>query len=340
MADRVAKAGLRLRPHAKTHKCAAIALKQMAAGAVGVCCQKVSEAAALVSGGVSDVLVSNEVIDPRKLDRLAQLAAAARISICVDSGEGIRVLAAACARHNATIDVLIEINVGADRCGVEPGKPALELAKEIAGSPSLRYAGIQAYHGRAQHVRAWAERKKAISSACQAAARTRDLLAKNGFAGGTITGGGTGTHPFELGSGVFTEVQAGSYIFMDADYGRNLNESGAAQSDFRNALFVFTQVMSLPGRRYAVVDAGLKALAFDSGMPLVADHPGLLYCRPSDEHGMLDLASADMTLRLGQKLKLIPGHCDPTVGLYDWIVACRGERVEAVWPVDGRGALS
>ncbi len=339
MADRAAAAGLRLRPHAKTHKSAAVALRQMALGAVGVCCQKVSEAEALVAAGVGDILVSNEVIDPRKLDRLARLAAAARIAICVDSKEGIRALSQACGRHDARMDVLVEINVGGDRCGVEPGAPALALAHAIGASTSLRYTGLQAYHGRAQHIRSWQERRAAIAHAADAAGRTRDLLASHGFAGDTITGGGTGTHPFELASGVYTELQAGSYIFMDADYGRNLDETGEARSPYRQSLFVYAQVMSMPGRRYAILDAGLKALAFDSGMPLVHGQPDLTYCRPSDEHGMLDLGVTDGGLRLGDKVRLIPGHCDPTVGLYDWIVAFRKEQVEAVWPVDARGAL-
>lgn len=341
MADRVAAAGLRLRPHAKTHKSAAIARRQMALGAVGVCCQKVSEAEALVRAGVPDVLVSNEVIDARKLDRLARLAMAAHIGICVDSMEGLRALSSACDRHGVRVDVLVEINVGGDRCGVEPGEAALELATAAQSSPSVRYAGLQAYHGRAQHLRSWRERYEAIQAATAAAARTRDLLAAHGLPSDVITGGGTGSHPFELASGVYSELQAGSYVFMDADYGRNLDEQGEARSDYRQSLFVYTQVMSMPGRRYAIVDAGLKAMSFDSGMPLVAEQPELTYCRPSDEHGMLDLASTEASrLRIGDKVRLIPGHCDPTVGLYDWIVAFRGERVEEVWPVDARGALS
>jgi D-serine deaminase-like pyridoxal phosphate-dependent protein len=253
--------------------------------------------------------------------------------------EGTRALAAACGRHQVRMDVLVEINVGADRCGVEPGEPALALAQAVAALPSLRYAGLQAYHGRAQHVRDWRERQAQIQAASASAARTRDLLAAHGIETGLISGGGTGSHPFELASGVFTELQAGSYVFMDADYGRNLNEAGEARSDYRQALFVWTQVMSLPGRGYAIVDAGLKAMSFDSGMPLVHGHPEVAYSRPSDEHGMLDVRTTDARLRLGDKLRLVPGHCDPTVALYDRIVAYRGTRVEEVWPVEARGAL-
>ncbi len=340
MAERASSAGLRFRPHAKTHKSAAIARQQMALGAVGVCCQKVSEAEALAAGGVYDILISNEVVDAKKLERLARLAATARIGVCVDSAEGVRALADACTAARTRVDVLVEINVGADRCGVEPGKPALALAKAVASAAPLRFAGIQAYHGRAQHVRNFGERRAAIDAASDAAARTHDLLAKEGIECRTITGGGTGTHSFELASGVFTELQAGSYVFMDADYAKNLDESGRPRPDFLNSLFVYAQVMSMPGRRYAVLDAGLKALSFDSGMPEVAGNPALAYCRPSDEHGMLDLASAPAQLKIGDKVRLIPGHCDPTVALYDSIIAVRGDRVEAIWKVDARGAMT
>ena len=340
MADRAAAARVRLRPHAKTHKCAAIAKQQMALGAVGICCQKVSEAEALVNAGVPDVLVANEVIDPKKLDRFARLAQRAKAAICVDSEDGVHALSVACGAHDVTVDVLVEINVGADRCGVEPGEPALALADAIAAQPSLRYAGLQAYHGRAQHLRSWQERREAIGRAGEAAARTRDLLAKNGFKAETITGGGTGTHPFELGSGIYTELQAGSYVFMDADYARNLDEQGRQQPEYGHALFVLSQVMSAPGRGSVILDAGLKALSFDSGVPLVSGHPDVGYHRPSDEHGMLDTTKSGARFRLGEKVKLIPGHCDPTVNLYDWIVACRGARVEALWRVDARGALA
>ena len=339
MADRIAASGLRFRPHAKTHKCAAVAKRQMALGAVGVCCQKVSEAAALVQAGVPDVLVSNEVIDPPKLDRVARLAREARVSICVDSVQGTRALAEACRRNGVRMDVLVEIDVGGNRCGVLPGEPALALAEVVMTAPELRYAGLQAYHGRAQHVRDWRERQAAIAAVAAGAASTRDLLAKHGITTETITGGGTGSYTFEMASGVFTEVQAGSYVYMDADYGRNLDEQGEMRSPFRQSLFIWTQVMSAPGRGLGVVDAGLKAMSFDSGMPLVWGEQGMAYTRASDEHGVID-EKAGRALRLGEKLRLVPGHCDPAVALYDWTVAYRGERVEEVWNVDARGMLT
>jgi D-serine deaminase-like pyridoxal phosphate-dependent protein len=188
-------------------------------------------------------------------------------------------------------------------------------------------------------VRGGAERQQAIAGAVAKAAATRDLLAANGIACDNITGAGTGTFEFEAGSGVYTELQCGSYIFMDADYGRNLDKDGAATRAFEPSLFVWATVMSRPNDERAIVDAGLKALAMDSGPPTVWDEPAATYERASDEHGRLSLASATNRLQLGDKIRLVPGHCDPTVNLYDWYVAVRGERVEAVWPITARGAV-
>ncbi|HTT79852.1 MAG TPA: DSD1 family PLP-dependent enzyme [Stellaceae bacterium] len=340
LADRVRDTGVRLRPHAKTHKCPVIALMQIERGAVGVCVQKVGEAEAMVYGGVRDVLVTNEIVGRPKLRRLMALAHTARVGVCVDDAQQIADLDAAAAEAGVErLSVLVEINMGGNRCGVEPGAPALDLARHIAASRHLSFAGLQAYHGSAQHLRGWAERQQAIAGAAQQAAATRDLLAADGIPCDNITGAGTGTFEFEAGSGIYTELQCGSYIFMDADYGRNLDADGAPSRAFEPSLFVWATVMSRPAESRAIVDAGLKALAFDSGPPLVWDEPAATYERASDEHGRLAVAAATNRLKLGDKLKLMPGHCDPTVNLYDWYVAVRGERVEALWPITARGAV-
>jgi len=339
LADKVRGSGVRLRPHAKTHKCPVIALKQIELGAVGVCVQKVSEAEAMVYGGVRDVLVTNEVVGRQKLRHLMALAPTAHIGVCVDDASQVAALDAAAAEAGTVLDVHVEINMGGNRCGVEPGAPALALAQLVAEAPHLRFAGLQAYHGSAQHLRTWAERQQAIRGASDKAALTRDLLAANGIPCPNITGAGTGTFEFETGSGVYTELQCGSYIFMDADYGRNLDEDGAATRAFEPSLFVWATVMSRPRTEHAIVDAGLKALAFDSGPPTVWDEPAATYERASDEHGRLGIAGATNRLHLGDKVRLVPGHCDPTVNLYDWYVAVRGDRVEAVWPITARGAV-
>jgi D-serine deaminase-like pyridoxal phosphate-dependent protein len=339
LADKVRGSGVRLRPHAKTHKCPVIALKQIELGAVGVCVQKVSEAEAMVYGGVRDVLVTNEVVGRQKLRHLMALAHTAHIGVCVDDVSQVAALDAAAAEAGTTLAVHVEINMGGNRCGVEPGAPALDLARRVADAPHLNFAGLQAYHGSAQHLRTWAERQQAIRGAADKAALTRDLLAANGIPCGNITGAGTGTFEFEAGSGVYTELQCGSYIFMDADYGRNLDPDGAPTRAFEPSLFVWATVMSRPAAERAIVDAGLKALAFDSGPPTVWDEPAATYERASDEHGRLGIAAATNRLNLSDKIRLVPGHCDPTVNLYDWYVAIRGDRVEAVWPITARGAV-
>ncbi len=193
LADRIAGTGVRLRAHAKTHKCPVIALKQIELGAVGVCCQKVSEAEAMVYGGVKDVLVTNEIVGRQKLRRLVGLAGMAKIAVCADDPAQLAGFEEAAREAGTTLPVYVEVNMGGNRCGVEPGEPALDLARRIADLPHLAFAGLQAYHGSAQHLRSWEERRQAIAGAADKAARTRDLLAANGIVCDQITGAGTGT---------------------------------------------------------------------------------------------------------------------------------------------------
>jgi 3-hydroxy-D-aspartate aldolase len=329
---------VRVRPHAKSHKCPEIALRQIARGAVGVCCQKVSEAEALVRGGVGDVLVANEVVGAPKLARLAALARQAHMSVCVDDAGNVTDLAQAARAAGVTLDVLVEVNVGANRCGVEPGEPAVNLARAIAQSPNLRFAGVHAYHGAAQHLRTPEQRHQAIGAAVSKVQATNELLDRNDLHAGIVTGAGTGTYLLEAASGVYNEIQPGSYVFMDADYGRNLGDDGKPVHEFQQSLFILATVMSHCAPARAAVDVGLKAHSVDSGMPLVTGIAGAVYTKASDEHGVIELAGPG-SVKLGQKIRLIPGHCDPTVNLYDWLVCFRGDRVEAIWPVSARGAF-
>jgi 3-hydroxy-D-aspartate aldolase len=338
LSQTVAQLPVKLRPHAKTHKCPIIALRQISAGAVGVCCQKVSEAEALVYGGVTNVLVSNEIVGEPKIARLVALAKQACVAVCADDADNVKQLNDAASAFGVQLPVLVEVNVGADRCGVEPGEPVLVLARQIAGSPGLRFAGLQAYHGSAQHIREHAKRKEAIGIAVEKVGATVQLLKRHGLTCDLVSGAGTGTYAFEAASGVYNELQAGSYIFMDADYSRNLRPDGKPGGDFEHSLFVLATIMSHPAKERAVLDAGLKALSVDSGMPIVADMPDVEYVRAADEHGKLILHNPQHTLEIGQKIRLIPGHCDPTVNLYDWFVGYRQNRVEAIWPIAARGA--
>lgn len=337
MANAVRGAAVALRPHAKAHKCPEIAWAQLEHGAVGVCCQKVAEAEVFVAAGIRDVLVTNEIAGAAKLARLARLAGRAKVGVLVDDLDNVAELSAAAVAAGTALDVLVEVDVGGARCGVAPGMPAARIAAAIAAAPALRFRGIHAYHGAAQHLRTPAERRAAIARAVAQARESKQAIEAAGVACPVVTGAGTGTWQEERDSGVYTELQPGSYVFMDADYGRNA--LAPDQHHFEHSLYVLTTVMSVPAPTRAVVDAGLKALAFDSGPPQVYGAAGLTYTRASDEHGVVDVGPGATEPRRGDRLWLVPGHCDPTVNLHDWIVGVRGETVESVWAVAARGAL-
>ena len=347
---------VRWRPHAKMHKCAEIARMQVEAGAVGVCVQKTAEAQAMADGGVRDIYISNEVIAQSKLARVAALAhrladEGGQLAIAVDSATGIERLAQAMLGERssrplaATIDVFVEIDVGQRRCGVPPGAQAVALAKLAASLPGLRFAGLQAYHGSAQHFRGAQERREAISAVVEDAQYTKRLIEAEGIEVGLVTGAGTGTMVCEAASGAYGELQAGSFLFMDADYARN--ERDPAQPQFEHALFVKTQVISA-GPGHAVCDAGHKSHAIDSGLPRVhAIEPGtdLEYLNGGDEHGVLVPAGTNTRVpAIGRMLWLIPGHCDPTVNLHDFMIGVKGGlvngTVDRIFRVDARGALT
>jgi len=336
MARAVAAKELRLRPHAKSHKCAAIAQAQVARGAVGICCQKTDEALAFVDAGIADVLVTNEVVAATKLARLAAAARRARIGLLVDCEAGAQAASAAASQAGTTLDAYVEVDVGARRCGVAPDRAGV-LAAVVAALPGLRFAGLHCYHGAAQHLRTPAERAAATASAGDAVRAAMAAVARAGLETAIVTGAGTGTWMLERDSGVWSELQPGSYVFMDADYGRNVR--AGTEIAFEQSLFVIATVTSVPTPARAVCDAGLKAFAFDSGPPIVRSREGVVYAKASDEHGVLDVAPVATPVVLGERLWLVPGHCDPTVNLYDWIVAVRDGHVAAVWPVDARGAL-
>lgn len=331
----VAEQNIRLRIHAKTHKSPDIAARQIAAGAIGVCCQKVSEAEAMVRGGVGDVLESNEVVNPRMIERLAALATTARVMVCVDDADNANALDAAAGRYGVVLDTLVEIDVGAGRCGVSPGEAAVRLAAHVDTAAHLRFAGLQAYQGKAQHVRDHAERKAHIETAIDATRDTVERLAAQGLSCDVVGGAGTGSYRFEGASGVYNELQCGSYVFMDADYQRIRLADGRCIDDFENSLFLLTTVMSKTKADKAICDAGLKAQSVDSGLPVIFGRNDIEYIGASDEHGVI--ADPGNVLKLGDKLRLIPGHCDPTVNVHDWYVGIRGDRVEQIWPVAARG---
>jgi 3-hydroxy-D-aspartate aldolase len=340
MAAKLAPTGVKLRAHAKTHKSPVIARLQMERGAVGNCVQKVTEAEMLAWGGIPDILVSNEVVGASKLARLCALSRIAKVAVCADDAGQVAAIEAAASDAGIRMTVLVEIDVGASRCGVQPGPEAVALATQIAASKHLIFGGLQAYHGSAQHKRTPAERRTLIGGAVDASRRTVEQLRQRGLDCPIVGGAGTGTFELESQSGIYTEMQAGSYVFMDADYARNLDEAGAPVSTFRHALFVLSTVMSQAQTGIAVLDAGHKAVAVDSGMPTVWQRPDIRYTSASDEHGKLQYGSETKTPKVGEKLRLVPGHCDPTVDKFDWYVGVRNGRVECLWPVAARGGVS
>src|SRR5690348_3995155 len=263
MAELLAPTRAKLRAHAKTHKSPVIARLQMARGAVGQCVQKVAEAEALAWGGIPDILVSNEVVGASKLARLAALARISKVAVCVDDASQVAAIEQVAEDAGVRLPVLVEIDVGAGRCGVLPGPDAVALAKLIAQSKHLIFGGLQAYHGSAQHKRTVEERRTLIGNAVDGSRRTVEQLRQQGLDCPIVGGAGTGTFQIESASGVYNEIQAGSYVFMDADYARNLDTAGAPVGTFRHALFVLSTVMSASRPGIAVVDAGLKALAVD-----------------------------------------------------------------------------
>ena len=339
MGNAAKQMGVRHRVHGKMHKSVDVALLQeRLGGSCGVCCQKVSEAEVFARGGIKDVLVSNQVRDLAKIDRLARLPKlGARTIVCVDDLDNIKDLSEAATRHGTTIECLVEIDCGAGRCGVTTAEAVVTIATAIDAAAGLKFAGIQAYQGAMQHLDLYADRMAKTTIAIEQVRAAVQALQAVGLDCDIVGGAGTGSYCFEGNSGVYNELQAGSYAFMDADYGRILDKDGQRidQGEWENALFLLTSVMSHAKADKAIVDAGLKVQSVDSGLPVVFGRTDVKYIKCSDEHGVVeDLAGV---LKVNDKLRLVPGHCDPTCNVHDWYVGLRNGRVEVVWPVSARG---
>lgn len=339
MGDYAKAHGMRHRVHGKMHKSVDVAkLQERLGGAVGVCCQKVSEAEVFARGGIKDILVSNQVRDAAKIDRLARLPKfGARTIVCVDDIANVAELSAAAMKHGTQIEVLIEIDCGAGRCGVTTTDAVIEIAKAVQAAEGLTFTGIQAYQGAMQHMDSYEARKAKLDIAIAQVKDAVEGLKAQGITCALVSGGGTGSYYFESNSGVYNELQCGSYAFMDADYGRILDASGKRidEGEWENAFFILTQVMSHAKADKAIVDAGLKAQSVDSGLPVIFGRTDVEYIKCSDEHGVV--ADPDGVLKVGEKLRLVPGHCDPTANVHDWYVGVRGDKVEVLWPVSARG---
>jgi D-serine deaminase-like pyridoxal phosphate-dependent protein len=332
MAMHAAKAGKRLRPHAKAHKCVQIARRQIAAGAIGVCVATVPEAELMVRARIGGVLLTSPIADPHKCERMASLCTLdAGLMAAVDHPEQVRMYAEASEAAGVTLALVVDLDVGDHRTGIAPGKPALEVAQQIAGTNGVSFAGLQAYSVRASHLREDEGRAEFSIASLHLASETKELLESHGIPVGIVTGASTGTYECDAVLPYMTELQSGSYALMDYAYAR------IGGIDFGHAMSVLATVVSANHEDRVTIDAGFKAFSTDRPFgPRVCGIDNARYEWAGDEFGFVLLDSTARNIRLGDRLRFIPPHCDPTVNLYDRLYVCRGETVEEVWPVMDR----
>ncbi|AQS40318.1 putative amino acid aldolase or racemase [Shewanella psychrophila] len=341
MQQRVSAKGVKLRPHTKAHKIPALAMKQLSLGAEGICTAKLGEAEVMAEAGIEDILITTPIANPIKYQRLVALHLAypeGKFCQVVDHADHILGIGKYAMDAGITVELLIEVESGQQRCGVAVGEPLVTLIELIQATDGVSYRGIQAYSGHLQHVKGFNERQAQARTAVVGIFEFIDShLRPMNLAPDVISGGGTGTYEAYDGLG-FTEIQAGSYIFMDAAYRGIGNREGRAINDeFSNALKVWTTVISHPTKERAVVDAGMKCLSIDMGMPLVEDREDIRYQTGGDEHGILHLADNHAGLAIGQRLMMLPSHCDTTLNSYSTLYGIRGDRVINSWDIAGRG---
>ncbi len=328
--------GIRLRPHAKTHKCAEIARRQVAAGAVGVCCAKLGEAEEMAAGGIGSVLITSPVVSEPAIKRLVQLnARMAGLQVTVDNPDNARALAAAVG-SGKPLTVLIDVDPGIKRTGVASAEAAVALAQVIAGLPQLKLIGVQYYCGRQQHIESYAERRNEIVDRTDYLRGVINALTEAGFAPSIITGGGTGTHRIDVELGLLNELQTGSYVFMDRQY-NECDISGEGTPGFDTSLLIDARVVSANTPGLGTIDAGFKAMATDGGPPTVLSGApvGAAFHFMGDEHGLV--LFGETSPPVGSIVTLAVPHCDPTVNLYDFYHVVRGDTLVDMWPVEGRG---
>ncbi|MEO8051467.1 MAG: DSD1 family PLP-dependent enzyme [Acidobacteriota bacterium] len=322
MMDQVKRSGKSIRPHAKAHKCVEIAKRQLAAGAIGVCVATLAEAELMASAGITGILLTSPVADPAKIARIVKTGA----MVAVDHVKQVEWYQDAAKAADRNVDMLIDLDVGDHRTGASSTAQALEIADAIARSSHLKLRGVQGYSGKGSHLEG--EESVRLSGEVWAhAIEVRDALAKRGMATDIVSGGSTGTWQIDTKVPNLTEMQAGSFVLMDLEYRR----SGV---DFRQVITVLGTVVSANHDTFVTTDAGIKSFSTDRGFPPEAAHlAGLTYRFGGDEFGYLNVDDPAKLPRLGDKIEFIPPHCDPTVNLYTFMYACRGDRVEAVWPV-------
>lgn len=339
MAGHCRQAGCAYRPHAKTHKCPDIARRQMQAGAAGICVATVPEAEAMIAAGIEGVLLTSPIVEPRKIARMvAMVERGGKLMMSLGHARQVELLAEAADAARVTVDVLIDVDVGDRRTGIPPGAPAVELATALARHMRLRLRGVQAYSGSSSHVVGFEAREKASREAMAKAVETRELLAKAGFETSILSGGSTGTYNIDSAIRGFTELQVGSYVFMDVDYRRIGGKGGGpVYTDFQPSLTVLATVVSASHPDRVTVDAGTKAIdTTTTHRPEAKGWPGLIYNRGGDEFGIVTAEGGAPLPKLGERLEFIVPHCDPNTNLYDRLYATRSETVEDIWPIAAR----
>ena len=336
MAELAKSSGIACRPHAKAHKSPDIARKQIERGAVGVCCAKLGEAEVMAANGIPDILITSPVIGLSKLMRLMAAAGQARIAVVADNAENLKEMAMCAHTCGVRLEVVIEVDVGQGRCGVQPGEPALALARQIHEADTLVLRGLQGYQGKIQQVPGFADRAAGARAAMEKLTSTARLIRESGISVDVLTGGGTGTSVIDAADHGLTEIQPGGYLFMDARYGQ-IEWQGGGRVPFEQSLSVLSSVISLPAPNRCILDMGLKSVSSDQGPPVPMGLDGATFSFGGEEHGMLTWEAGACPLALGAKARFVPTHCDTTVNLHDRFIAVRGDEVEGVIEIAARG---
>ena len=336
----VTKNGIASRPHAKTHKCPEIAKLQLATGSVGICVAKLSEAEVMFSHDIEEILLTTSNVTAQKILRAMALRKSCKGFIqAVDTIQNVEDLAEAAREAGIVADVVVDVDSSSHRTGITPGKPALELAQIVDKSSSLRLRGILCYDGGSQHMHGFSKRREQTLGRLTAASETARMMDRSGLTTEIFSGGGTGTYNIDHEIAGFTDVQAGSYIFMDAQYlaigGANNDE---IYSDFQPSLTIMTTVLNAQYSGRATTDAGAKSCTINKPWPIVSGETGMSYTAGSDEFGTIRYENASRVYDVGDKLELIVSHCDPVVNLYDQIYGIRNDKVEKVWSIAARGS--
>ncbi|MEP7270249.1 MAG: DSD1 family PLP-dependent enzyme [Acidobacteriota bacterium] len=338
MAAFTKSAGIDLRPHSKTHKCPEVARRQLTAGAIGISVATIREAEAMTDAGITGLLITSEITSYPGIQRLLNvLKHAPQTMIVIDNALNAQDLDRAAKEAGCRMDVMLDVDPGTRRTGVARGGAAIALAEEIDRCENLRLRGIHCYSGSTAHVLGWEARREHSYSAMSAGVETFQTLKQLGMPLEILSGGSTGTYNIDSSLDAMTELQAGSYVFMDVDYHRIGGQSGPIYEDFAQSLTVLSTVVSRNHEDRATIDAGIKAFATDRTFgPKIKGVEGVTYKAVGDEHGVLLLDAPSLDIRAGDRLEFYPPHCDPTVNLYDRIYCLRGDVVEEVWPVLGR----